>query len=103
MYLLFDKHFEKACQLIDQGGVDLYIGRGSDRKVYQVKGNIGSGTYLVIPNSFCSCQSFYFEVVSKLEAVYCKHQLAVLLADALKKTRVTYVSNLVIAEILAGF
>jgi hypothetical protein len=32
----------------------------------------------------------------------CKHQLAVLLADALQSVRVTTVDDLVIAEILQG-
>ena len=103
LHLLFDKHFEKACQLVDQGSVYTFVGERSGRRAYQVRGHSSTGSYLVVPRQFCSCQSFFFEVVSKAEAAFCKHQLAVLLAEALKVSKVTHVNDLVIAEILAGF
>lgn len=52
------------------------------------------------PSLLLSCQAFFFDVVSKTEAVACKHQLAVRLADALKKTRVQTVSDTQLAHLL---
>lgn len=45
-------------------------------------------------------QAFFFDVVSKTEAVACKHQLAARLADALGKTRVQTVSDAALAHLL---
>lgn len=45
-------------------------------------------------------QAFFFDVVSKGEAVACKHQLAARLAEALGKARVSTVSDLALAHLL---
>lgn len=36
----------------------------------QVQGSRASDRYTVFPAHFCSCQSFYYDVVSKVEALY---------------------------------
>ena len=45
-------------------------------------------------------QAFFFDVVSKEDAVTCKHQLAARLADALGKARVQTVSDAALALLL---
>lgn len=47
-----------------------------------------------------AAQAFFFDVVSKAEAVACKHQLAARLADALGRARQQTVSDLALAQLL---
>jgi predicted nucleic acid-binding Zn finger protein len=68
--LLFGGHFDKATQIVDQGGVFAFIGRESQRKVFQVQGHKNKGNYTVFPRHYCSCHSFFFDVATKGEAVY---------------------------------
>jgi predicted nucleic acid-binding Zn finger protein len=96
--LLFDKHLAKAAAIVDCRGVTCFAGKDSGRKVYRVKGQ--DVLYAVLPGQYCSCYSFFFDIVSKSEGVYCKHQLAVFLSDALGRTKVSTVPDQVIAELL---
>jgi predicted nucleic acid-binding Zn finger protein len=73
--VLFGGHFDKATQIVDQGGVFAFIGRESQRKVYQVQGNKKKEKYTVFPRHYCSCHSFLFEVATKGEAVYVRSVL----------------------------
>ncbi|PSC73313.1 zinc finger SWIM domain-containing 7 [Micractinium conductrix] len=87
LHFLFDTHVAKALQIVDQGGVWCFVGAGSGRRVFKVQGQ-SAEAYVVFPGHYCSCQAFFFDVVSKEDAVTCKHQLAARLADALGKARV---------------
>ncbi|KJE94044.1 hypothetical protein CAOG_08816 [Capsaspora owczarzaki ATCC 30864] len=54
----------------------------ANRVFYQVAGSAGR-FYICLPDSnYCSCMSYVFSVL-KSESSYCKHVLAVKLADAL--------------------
>ncbi|KAL4438696.1 hypothetical protein ABPG77_006300 [Micractinium sp. CCAP 211/92] len=99
LHFLFDSHLVKALQIVDQGGVWAFVGASSGRRVYQVHGQ-SADSYIVFPAHYCSCQAFFFDVVSKTEAVACKHQLAARLADALGRTRVQTVSDVALAHLL---
>lgn len=98
--ILFGKHVQKAASIVDQGGVVCYIGSTSGRRVYQVQGRRLREHYTVFPDNYCSCQSFFYDIATKSEGVFCKHQLAVFLSDALDKTTFKTVDELVLAEIL---
>ncbi|KAI8103805.1 hypothetical protein M9435_006332 [Picochlorum sp. BPE23] len=98
--LLFDKHALKATSIVDSGGVSCFVGQKTGRKVYQVKGHKSGDTYTVFPDHYCSCHSFFYDIATKSEGIYCKHQVAVYLSNALEKTRIQTVQDLVIAEIL---
>jgi predicted nucleic acid-binding Zn finger protein len=87
-------------QIVDHRGVFAFEGEVSKRRVFQVVGHKSTDRYTVFPGHYCSCHSFFFDVVNKNESVYCKHQLAVKLSEALQHTRTTVVNDLVIAEIL---
>jgi hypothetical protein len=130
LHFLYDSHFAKALQIVDQGGVWCFVGASSGRRVYQVQGH-SNEHYVVHPAHYCSCQvragadhrlparpparrsqptpvcprsplqAFFFDVVSKAEAAACKHQLAARLADALNKTRVQTVSDIALGHLLA--
>ena len=70
LHFLFDKHFSKAVQIVDQGGVFGFTGERSGRRVFQVKGRGSSDAYTVVPASYCACHNFFFDVASKSEALY---------------------------------
>ena len=55
LHFLFDSHFAKALQIVDQGGVFCFVGASSGRRVYQVRGH-SSEDYVVFPGHYCSCQ-----------------------------------------------
>ncbi len=99
MSLLFDNHVVKAASIVDSHGVTCHEGKESGRLVYQVKSKDGD-PYTVFPGHYCSCHSFFYDVVSRAEVVYCKHQLAVFLSDALGRTKKSRVPDKVVAEIL---
>ncbi|KAH9563212.1 hypothetical protein CY35_05G113100 [Sphagnum magellanicum] len=82
---LFEKNLERALRILDQGGVQRVTSEPSHRTMFQVIGESKSAApcYLCFPDHYCSCQSFYFDVVAKSEQIYCKHQLAAKLANAL--------------------
>jgi predicted nucleic acid-binding Zn finger protein len=99
LHFIYGTNLAKALQIVDQGGVACYVGAGSGRRVYLVHGHAAEH-YLVHPDHYCSCQAFFFDVVSKDEAVACKHQLAARLAAALGKAREQTVSDLHLAHLL---
>lgn len=98
--LLFDKQARNATSIVDSNGVSCFVGEESGRRVYQVRGAKGHTVYTVFPKHYCSCHSFFYDIVSKSEGTYCKHQIAVFLSDALDRTRVKTVKDVYVAEIL---
>jgi len=102
LYFMFDKNLERALRILDQGGVQCIISHPGRRSVFQVIGESKSGpnSYLCFPEHFCSCQSFFFDVVSRNEQLCCKHQLAAKLAKALHRYRDVTVSDNDLAHLL---
>lgn len=68
--LLFDKHAHNATSIVDSNGVTCFVGEESGRRVYQVKGGKGNTVYTVFPDHYCSCHSFFYDIVSKSEGIY---------------------------------
>eukprot|EP00873_Tetraselmis_striata_P041189 jgi/Tetstr1/461453/TSEL_006562.t1 len=79
---LYDKNLTKALSILDQRGVSVSVGRGSRRRVVQVCGKGAGEHYLVFPSHYCTCHAFFYDVVSKGEAIECKHMLAARVAIA---------------------
>jgi predicted nucleic acid-binding Zn finger protein len=69
---LFEKNLERALRILDQGGVQRMTSEPSHRTVFQVIGESKGAApcYLCFPDHYCSCQSFYFDVVAKNEQIY---------------------------------
>jgi predicted nucleic acid-binding Zn finger protein len=63
------------------------------RIVYQVKGSMGINYYLFERLSFCSCASFKYDVLGKIDCMYCKHMIMVKLAKAMNKLHVKVVND----------
>ena len=83
------------------------VGRGSGRRVFQVRGATarkggdgGPDLHVVFPTSYCSCFSFFHNVVGAGNAALCKHQLAALAAQALGKAVTVLVPDAQVAEVL---
>lgn len=68
--LLFDRHALKATSIVDSNGVSCFIGEQTGRRVYRVKGGKGATLYTVFPGHYCSCHSFFYDIVSKSEGIY---------------------------------
>ncbi|MDQ1280531.1 MAG: hypothetical protein QG670_1794 [Thermoproteota archaeon] len=80
---LFGNRFQSALKAIDVGKVKKYLFHPSERIVWIVVGK--EGDYQILPRvGFCSCNDFYFRVISH-EATLCYHLIAQKLAEALKK------------------
>ena len=73
-----------AAEILDQKTVTRVIARSSKREYYLVEGN-GRKAHTCLPG-FCTCMSFCLSVASKPETLVCKHELAVLMADAFGRT-----------------
>ena len=74
-----------AAEILDKKTVTRVVAKQSGREFYVVEGNTRGKTHTCLPG-FCTCTSFCISVASKPEALVCKHELAVLLADALGLT-----------------
>ncbi|KAG0479286.1 hypothetical protein HPP92_009985 [Vanilla planifolia] len=82
LHFLFGKNLERATTIVDQSGIGRVFGKPSGRVVFKVVGESRKEDYICFPEHFCTCQSFFFDVVNKGEQLYCKHQIAALLAEA---------------------
>jgi len=77
----FSERFDKAKDTVKAKRVKKRVFSPSGRVIWVVKGR--KGNYQVIPNlNFCSCNDFYFRVMSGKKQV-CYHLIAQKLADVL--------------------
>ncbi|KAH6767073.1 zinc finger SWIM domain protein [Perilla frutescens var. hirtella] len=81
LHFIFGKNFERATRIFDQGGVKRISGEPSGRSIFQVVGESRKKEeYLCFPEHYCSCYSFFYDIVNRGEELCCKHQLAARLA-----------------------
>lgn len=78
LYFIFNKNLERALRILDQGGVQHVVSHPSQRSVFQViaESKSGSNSYLCFPDHFCSCQSFFFDVVSRSDQFCCSANIS---------------------------
>ncbi|CAA2986107.1 zinc finger SWIM domain-containing 7 isoform X2 [Olea europaea subsp. europaea] len=77
LHFLFGKNLERATRIIDQRGVKRISGEPSGRSIFQVVGESRrKEEYLCFPEHYCSCYSFFYDIVNRGEQLCCKHQLA---------------------------
>lgn len=55
---------------------------------------LDGNVYKCLSLKFCTCQSFIFQIVNKRESIYCKHLLAIRLAQALNKYNVQTITDM---------
>jgi predicted nucleic acid-binding Zn finger protein len=80
---VFATRFENAVKAVEEGKIRRVTFTPSRREVWIVSGK--ERNYLLLPAAgYCSCEDFYFRVISH-EEFLCYHLLAQRLADALRK------------------
>ena len=75
----YGKKFVRALRVVEENKVEKYQFKPSDTITWIVKGR--SRQYLVIPKVYCTCRSFYQEVVISRESNMCYHLLAQQIAE----------------------
>ena len=107
------KHLRKALEVVQHGRVRRVVAERSGRAMYAVTGSGASGgrggegrdetPYLCFPAHFCSCRSFFWESVSRGEALACKHQLAAKLASVLGAHSTTTVDDVLLGNMMMRY
>jgi len=75
----YGKKFVRALRVVEEKKVDKYQFKPSDSITWIVKGR--TRQYMVIPKIYCTCRSFYQEVVISRESKMCYHLLAQQIAE----------------------
>lgn len=75
----YGKKFIRALRVVEEKKVDKYQFKPSDSITWVVKGR--ARQYMVIPKIYCTCRSFYQEVVISRESNMCYHLLAQQIAE----------------------
>jgi predicted nucleic acid-binding Zn finger protein len=75
----YGKKFVRALRVVEEKKVEKYHFKPSDSITWIVKGR--ARQYLVIPKTYCTCRSFYQEVVISRESDMCYHLLAQQIAE----------------------
>jgi len=75
----YEKKFVKALRTVEEGKVVKYHFNPSDSVTWIVNGK--RRHYLVIPELYCTCRSFYQEAVIARETNMCYHLLAQRIAE----------------------
>ena len=69
-----------AAEILDHRTVMRFVARQSRREFYAIDAK-ARRTHCMLPG-FCTCCAFCYQVAAKPEALVCKHELAVRIADA---------------------
>jgi len=75
----YGKRFVRALQVVEENKVAKYQFQPSNTTTWIVKGR--ARQYMVIPKIYCTCRSFYQDVVISREISMCYHLLAQQIAD----------------------
>ncbi|MFW9933703.1 MAG: hypothetical protein ACFFDR_13745, partial [Candidatus Thorarchaeota archaeon] len=76
----YGKRFVRALRSVEENKVKRYHFSPSDTKTWIVKGR--GREYLVIPDTYCTCRSFYQDVVISRESNMCYHLFAQKIAES---------------------
>jgi len=75
----YGKRFVRALRVVEEKKVSKYQFRPSDTTIWTVKGR--ARQYMVIPRVYCTCRSFYQDVVISREINMCYHLMAQQIAE----------------------
>jgi len=89
--LRYGKLFWRAIKAIEEKRIMKYIFKPSGKYLWVVVGK--TRKYLVIPDFYCSCDDFYFNVVTRRKRQLCYHILARKIAEILGLYETIYVSD----------
>ena len=77
-----------ALDIVERNKITVYTGENTERKVGVVTGSGGRSHILLVSGEYCTCPSFQFSA-----QLYCKHLLAVKLAQALDSVETVVVED----------
>ncbi|XP_002988124.2 zinc finger SWIM domain-containing protein 7-like isoform X2 [Selaginella moellendorffii] len=102
LQFLYQRNLARALRILDMEGVKRITGQNSKRSIFVVRGETDkSDQHLcLLKPHFCSCPSFFFDVVVRHQHLCCKHQLAASLAEALRICKDQTVSDQELAILL---
>ena len=75
----YGKRFVRALRVVEEKKVSKYQFRPSETAIWTVRGR--ARQYMVIPRIYCTCRSFYQDVVISREINMCYHLLAQQIAE----------------------
>ena len=75
----YGKKFVRALRVVEEKKVNKYHFKPSESITWIVKGR--ARQYMVIPKIYCTCRSFYQEVVISRDSTMCYHLLAQQIAE----------------------
>ncbi len=87
----YGNRFIRAVRAVEEGNVLLYRFEPSDTSRWIVRGS--RRDYLVVPDIYCSCRSFYQDVVIAHRIDFCYHLLAQEIAELMDAFEVVTVSD----------
>lgn len=106
-WLFGESALRKALEALQGGRVRRVAAVGSGRAMYAVASSEGADgekrSYLCFPSHYCSCRSFFWECVSRGEALACKHQLAARLASVLGAAQTTTVDDALLGNMMMKY
>lgn len=92
LHFIFHQPLLHALDLVDQKNVTK-LTTPSGRVLYQVVGSSNQVYNCLTSGDFCTCPSYTFTVLVKMESLMCKHLLAIHLAEALGECRRKAISD----------
>jgi len=84
---------DKSATVIEviKRGITKYVYTPSNRIVWTAKGK--NQEHMIYPQLYCSCQDFYKNVVVKRKRDFCKHILAQIISEALRRYKLEKVKD----------
>jgi len=96
--LKYGELFWRAIKAVEEKRVKKYVFKPSEKSLWIVIGK--TRKYLVIPDFYCSCDDFYFNVVTRKKRQICYHILARKLAEALNLYQVVKLEDDLFRDVL---
>ncbi|TFG28488.1 MAG: hypothetical protein EU532_05175 [Promethearchaeota archaeon] len=82
---------DKIIEVLNRG-ITKFIYKPSDRIVWTVMGR--EKEHIILPRLYCSCKSFYKEVVINGKKKSCKHMIAQIISEALHNYQVVELEDI---------
>lgn len=98
LVLKYGELFLRAIKAVEEKRVKKYVFKPSGKSLWVVVGK--TRKYLVIPDFYCSCDDFYFNVVTRNKRQICYHILARKIAEALKLYQIINLKDELFKDIL---
>ncbi|EDO33107.1 predicted protein, partial [Nematostella vectensis] len=82
LYFVFHEPVLHGLDLVDRRSITKLVSP-SGRTIYQVIGSAGQMYTCLLSSDYCTCPSYTYTVLVKMDSILCKHLLAAHLAEAL--------------------